>query len=139
MRDTERERERGRNTGRGRNRPHARSPMWDSILGLQDHPWAKGRCTTTEPPRRPITWNFLRTGTHLCHCLQRETGSQGLPQEETYMEFILISREIFFKDFIYLFMRDTHTQRQGHRQREKQAPCGEPDWGLDPRTPRITT
>ena len=30
-------------------------------------------------------------------------------------------------------MRDT--QRQKHRQREKQAPCGKPDVGLDPRTP----
>ena len=32
-------------------------------------------------------------------------------------------------------MRDTHTQRQRHRQREKQAPYWEPDVGLDPRTP----
>ena len=30
-----------------------------------------------------------------------------------------------------LFMRDT--ERQRHRQREKQAPCEEPDVGLDPR------
>ena len=29
-------------------------------------------------------------------------------------------------------MRDT--ERQSHRQREKQAPCGEPDVELDPRT-----
>ena len=36
------------------------------------------------------------------------------------------------KDFIYLFKRDT--ERQGHRQREKQAPCKERDAGLDPRT-----
>ena len=36
-RETERERERGRDTGRGRSRLHAGSPMWDSILGLQDH------------------------------------------------------------------------------------------------------
>ena len=35
---------------------------------------------------------------------------------------------IFFKDFIYLFIR--------HRQREKQTPCSrEPDAGLDPGTP----
>ena len=27
------------------------------------------------------------------------------------------------------------TERQRHRQREEQAPCGEPDVGLDPRTP----
>ena len=35
--ERKRERERGRNTGRGRSRLHAGSPMWDSILGLQDH------------------------------------------------------------------------------------------------------
>ena len=27
----------GRDTGRGRSRPHAGSPTWDSIPGLQDH------------------------------------------------------------------------------------------------------
>ena len=37
----------------------------------------------------------------------------------------------FFKDFIYLFMRDTERERE----REKQAPHKEPDVGLDPRTP----
>ena len=36
-RERERERERGRETGRGRSRFHARSPMWDSIPGPQDH------------------------------------------------------------------------------------------------------
>ena len=36
-REREREREKGRDTGRGTNRLHAGSPMWDSILGLQDH------------------------------------------------------------------------------------------------------
>ena len=37
----------------------------------------------------------------------------------------------FFKDFVYLFMRE----RQRHRQREKQVPCKEPSTGLDPGTP----
>ena len=32
-------------------------------------------------------------------------------------------------------MRGTERARQRHRQREKQAPCEEPDVGLDPRTP----
>ena len=32
-------------------------------------------------------------------------------------------------------MRDTHTERQRHRQWEKQALCKKPDVGLDPRTP----
>ena len=35
--ERERERERGRDTGRGRSRLHAGSPMWDWILGPQDH------------------------------------------------------------------------------------------------------
>ena len=39
-----------------------------------------------------------------------------------------------FKDFVYLFMRDTERE-EGHRQREKQAPHGELDVGLDPRAP----
>ena len=40
---------------------------------------------------------------------------------------------IIFKDFVYLFMRDTE-RRQRLRQREKQAPCREPDVGLGPGT-----
>ena len=38
----------------------------------------------------------------------------------------------FLNDFTYLFVSDT--ERQRHRQREKQAPHREPDVGLDPRT-----
>ena len=41
----------------------------------------------------------------------------------------------FFKDFIYLFMRDRERERQIHRQREKQAPCREPDMRLHLRSP----
>ena len=40
-------------------------------------------------------------------------------------------KDTFFKRF-YLFVRDTESERQRHRQREKQAPCREPDGGLDP-------
>ena len=39
----------------------------------------------------------------------------------------------FFKDFIYVFMRDTGRQR--YRQRENEAPCREPDVGRDPPGP----
>ena len=46
----EAERERGRDTGRGRSRLHARSPMWDSILGLQDHTPGWRRHQTAAPP-----------------------------------------------------------------------------------------
>ena len=38
-----------------------------------------------------------------------------------------------FKDFIY-FIHERHTRRQGHRQREKQAPCGKSDADLYPGT-----
>ena len=50
------------------------------------------------------------------------------------------SLSLFFKDFI-LFIHERHTQRerererQRHRQRKKQAPCREPNVGLDSRTP----
>ena len=45
------------------------------------------------------------------------------------------SFSFFYKDFIYLFMRDIENGAQRHRQREKQAPCREPDVGFNPRTP----
>ena len=45
---------------------------------------------------------------------------------------LVINSMSFFKDFIYLFI---DTERQRHRQREKQAPHREPNVGLDPRSP----
>ena len=43
---------------------------------------------------------------------------------------------IFFKGFIYLYMRqrarERRRERERHRQREKQASRREPDTGLDP-------
>ena len=45
-------------------------------------------------------------------------------------ESLRVSSCCCFKDFIYIFMRDT--ERQRHRQREKQAPHREPNAGLDP-------
>ena len=42
---------------------------------------------------------------------------------------------ILLKDFVYLFMRihrEERERRQRHSQREKQAPCREPDVGLNP-------
>ena len=47
---------------------------------------------------------------------------------------------IFILLFLRLFIHERHRERMRriHRQREKQAPCKEPDAGLDPRTPRVT-
>ena len=36
---------------------------------------------------------------------------------------------------IHLFIHERRRERQGHRQREKEAPCREPDVGLDPGFP----
>ena len=41
----------------------------------------------------------------------------------------------FFLTFIYLFTGDVERERERYRQREKQALCGDPNMGLDPRTP----
>ena len=43
----------------------------------------------------------------------------------------------YFKDFIYLFMRDTEREREAETQAEGEAgSMQEPDVGLDPRTAR---
>ena len=57
---------------------------------------------------------------------RRQTAAP--PSEPSFFLFFLS-----FEDFIYIFMR--HRVRERHRQREKQAPCREPEVGLDPRTP----
>ena len=61
-------------------------------------------------------------------CLLMSSAHFLLDSEGSFYLFI-------FKDFIYLFMRDTELERQRHRQREKQAPYREPDVGFDPGTP----
>ena len=40
-----------------------------------------------------------------------------------------------FKKIFYLFIHERHTEKSRHRHREKQASCGDPDAGLDHRTP----
>ena len=42
---------------------------------------------------------------------------------------------LFLKNFIYLFMIEREREGQRHRQRKKQAPCREPDAGLNPESP----
>ena len=41
----------------------------------------------------------------------------------------------FLKNILFIYSWETQREMQRHRQREKQAPCREPDVGLDPRTP----
>ena len=55
----ERHRERGRDIGRERSRFLSGSPIWNLILDSKTMPWAKGRSSTAEPPRHPITWHIF--------------------------------------------------------------------------------
>ena len=48
---------------------------------------------------------------------------------------VISSFLFFFFKISYLFMRDTHRERQRHRQGEKQSPCGEPDVGFHLKIP----
>ena len=41
----------------------------------------------------------------------------------------------FFLKILFIYSWDTQRERQRHRQREMQSPCGEADVGLDPKTP----
>ena len=41
----------------------------------------------------------------------------------------------FFKIYLFIYDRHIEIERQRQRRREKQAPCREPDVGLDPGTP----
>ena len=62
----ERQRERGRDMGRGRSRLPAGSLRENSIPGPGITPWAKGRCSTAEPPRRPSNVIQLEQVQSLC-------------------------------------------------------------------------
>ena len=52
--------QRGRDIGRERSRLHAGSPMWDSILGLQDHarPGLKAGTQVLSHPGIPFSYHF---------------------------------------------------------------------------------
>ena len=63
LRDSQREtqRQRCRDTGGERSGIHAGSPLWDWIPGPPGiTPWAKGRGSTTETPRRPGSGFFWK-------------------------------------------------------------------------------
>ena len=50
---------------------------------------------------------------------------------------LIVEVSAFFKKKrFYLFIHERNRERQRHRQWEKQAPCRDPDVGLDHRTPR---
>ena len=61
---------------------------------------------------------------HFCPSLSADPGMSFLSWSYFFKR---------FKKFIYSW--ETHRERQRYRQREKQAPCGELDAGLEPRTP----
>ena len=102
-------------------------------------------CCAYRSPVMPVFSNFC-SWPHLISASPLSSNSaectvRGVPRNlgttcvlQT-LQVIKISDRIFKKDFIYLFMRNTERERQRHRQREKWAPCREPNMGLDSRTP----
>ena len=62
------------------------------------------------------------------------TGFLGSVGGRGVCSFFIFFFSFLFKHF-YLFIHEKYTGKQRPRQREKQAPCREPDAGLDPRTP----
>ena len=70
------------------------------------------------------------------------TGGGAMPSEYSFscgvdVVFILSLQrtDLKKKKKILFFIHEKHREAQRHRQREKQAPCGEPYVGLYPRTP----
>ena len=41
----------------------------------------------------------------------------------------------FLKRFYFIYSQETQREAKTQAEREKQVPCGDPDVGLDPRTP----
>ena len=96
------EREKQRHKLREKQAPR-REPDMGLNLGTLGSHRAKGKCSITEPPTCP---DFLTS----------------------WITPLVI---YFFKDFIYLFIRGGGEGCR-ERQREKQAPCREPNTGLNP-------
>ena len=48
---------------------------------------------------------------------------------------VKIKKYPFFKKCLFIHERHTEREKQRHKQREEQAPCREPDVGLQPGTP----
>ena len=68
--------------------------------------------------------------------LQIRGKAIGEQKVQIYVKCMRLFHQIFKKRF-YLFIHERHTERgrDRGRGREKQAPCREPDTGLDPGTP----
>ena len=78
-------------------------------------------------------------------CLERYTPKCQpwlSPGEEIWGKFYSVVymfmnylKAFFLKKRLFIYSWDTHRKRQRHRQREKQAPCREPDAEFNPKTP----
>ena len=90
---------------------------------------------TTERHGQKSTYNVWRKHFHNNLLLSRSLNQLCEDSVNTYFAcYMCYIPHSFFLRF-YLLIHERHREGQRHRQREKQAPCGEPDVGLDPRTP----
>ena len=132
MRDTERKR--GRNRGRGRSRLHARSPMWDSIPGLQDCTLGQRQapnCWATQGSPRNIFnvgkmidkyWNVRK----MIHKYFAILGCSLLGINFNNILIIIgtcphIVNSSFSSKTFYLFIHERHREREAETQAEGEA------------------
>ena len=76
-----------------------------------------------------VGWNFYYFELGITFCFAFKTKPLWISSITKQTLFFIL----FFKDCIYSW--ETEGGGQRHRQREKHAPCKEPDMGLDPRSP----
>ena len=151
----QKERERQRHRQREKQAPCTGSLMWDSIPGLQDRALgqrqAPNHCATQGSPTTFLTALYsssvfkLGINTNIFQLLKSAflISNMRFFQAKNYkqkwplnikMLILWFRKFIFFKDFIFLFMR-VYTQREAETQAERDAPCRKPDAGLDPGSP----
>ena len=103
----ERERERGRDIGRGRSRLHAGSPMWGSILGLQDHILSRrqmlNRWATQVSPN--FSFNDCRIFSKVLSFLILVTYVFSLPDQsiQSLLSLLIFLKYIFWFSLIFLY------------------------------------
>ena len=92
-------------------------------LPLNPLPWSHIPCAKCEPKLKSLLsalWKclyFISVLNNLYNWLNKENFTMNT-----------------FLKILFIYSWETQREKQGHRQREKQAPCREPEAGLNPRT-----
>ena len=83
---------------------------------------------------RPTNILLLESG-HLLWLGHFKPGYSILTIEDCGQSSLCPRLFIYLYKILFIYSWKTHKKKQRHRQKEKQAPCGEPEVRLDPRSP----